>query len=130
MSPGTETNIAVGVTQVSRLPHPYKSDCTSDFPEEYADYAPMNNEYSEANCRFACRVYHIYEACQCYETFGIQRFANVNASLRMTNVSTACFDVSRSSFIQLFPGHGLPSDGRGLLHVRVSGRDRHEVQPT
>ena len=47
------------MTKLSRLAHPFRSNCTSEFPADIADYAAMHNEYSEANCLMACLLEHV-----------------------------------------------------------------------
>ena len=93
VTPGLETHIAVRLTQVERLQYPYRSNCTKDFPSDYADFAPMNNVYSEENCLVACRRMRIYDACECYESFDIERYADRDATLATTNVPQLCKDV-------------------------------------
>ena len=90
VAPGVETHIGVRVTRVTRLPAPYESNCLSEFPTAYAPFAPVDNEYSEDNCRTACVAVHVLRECQCYLSYDIQRFATPPQGLerpQCTNVT-------------------------------------------
>ena len=71
---GQETAIGVKLTSISRLAAPYKSGCLRSFPARFAPFAPMDNEYSEDNCRGACVAAAVLAECNCYLSYDIQRF--------------------------------------------------------
>ena len=54
-APNTKTNVAISLSQISRMKSPYKSNCTDKYPkifiEEERIYIPPKTLYSEKYCQ-------------------------------------------------------------------------------
>ena len=69
IQPGTETNIGLKVTTLSRLKSPFSSECTDQYQgEEMKNINFLTSfEYSSKNCKSWCYIVVIYQKCNCWD---------------------------------------------------------------
>ena len=68
VQPGSEVNIGLQKTTISRLEHPYKSNCANEYRYKPISYIPALNffEYSAKNCKSWCYIMQVIEKCGCF----------------------------------------------------------------
>ena len=69
IQPGTETNIGLKLSTLSRLKSPFSSDCADEYHwEELKNIKFLRNfEYSSKHCKSWCYMVEIHATCGCYE---------------------------------------------------------------
>ena len=69
IQPGTETNIGLKLSTLSRLKSPFSSDCTDEYHWEVLRNIKFlrNFEYSSKHCKGWCYMVEINEKCNCWE---------------------------------------------------------------
>ena len=69
LRPGTKTNLALEVTETHRQPHPYESNCTSDWIQtEFGDDETVRasgTAYTTVQCGRLCLLRRIRDRCGC-----------------------------------------------------------------
>ena len=69
IQPGTETNIGLKLSTLSRLKSPFSSDCADEYHwEELKNIKFLRNfEYSSKHCKSWCYMVEIHANCGCWE---------------------------------------------------------------
>ena len=69
IQPGTETNIGLKVTTLSRLKSPFSSECTDQYQgAEVKEIKFLNYfKYSSKNCKSWCYIVVIHDTCKCWD---------------------------------------------------------------
>ena len=88
---GTETNIGLKITNISRLQSPYSSECTDTYQWEALNSMKFLKyfQYSSKNCKSWCYITIIQEACDCFdlslmEGIVVDEFANWSKAANLT----------------------------------------------
>ena len=68
VQPGTETNIGLKMSKISRLKTPFESSCIEDYKSKLFNVTFLNRfEYSSKNCKSWCYLILIIAYCDCFE---------------------------------------------------------------
>ncbi len=76
LTPPGSTNLGMSLRHIERLPIPYVSNCTSEYPANFQFY---DFGYAESFCQVECRSLYINRTCGCWHPYIIP--AQVNISL-------------------------------------------------
>jgi len=66
--PPGSVNLGISLRHIERLPSPFTSKCTSEYP---ADYQLANFDYSEALCQAQCKSLFINTTCGCWHPYRV-----------------------------------------------------------
>ena len=68
VQPGTETNIGLKMSKISRLKAPFESSCLESYESDRINVTFLNKfEYSSKNCKSWCYIILIITFCRCFE---------------------------------------------------------------
>ncbi len=74
--PPGSVNLGISLRHIERLPSPFTSKCTSEYP---ADYQLANFDYSEALCQAECKSLFINQTCGCWHPYRVPAQVNISA---------------------------------------------------
>ena len=72
LEPGTETDIKLSVSHVTRMPEPYSSHCRDHYPMDNEEQIPYNAQ----RCRGYCYIKSVKRTCNCTTTAVFEGTAN------------------------------------------------------